>query len=163
MKLTLDNLRKSGGFVAARPVEREISWKHGGDDFTATVFVKPLSYASAVSDIVASRTGGDSLASRIAMCIVDEDGLPIFDPADITGLDADGNPVLAVDEEGKPIQKVDSSNKPLFDAAGEPVYEEQGPLNHALTMALLTVIGEVTQLGKPPAKSTKKKSSGTNS
>lgn len=116
MKLSIDSLTKVGAFTGA-PVEREITWKQGKDEFTATVYVRPLSFKSAVSDLRAITGEGDAIAGRIAASICDEKGEPVFTPADITG---------------------------ESDAA-------RGPLNGNLTMALLTVIGEVNGLGKNTA------------
>ena len=129
MDLSINSLKDLGAFTGA-PVEREITWKQGDDDLTATVYVRPLSYSSAVGDIVAARTNGDPVASRIAHSIVDKQGKPVFTPEDITG-------------EADP---------------------DRGPLDGQLTMALLTVIGEVNGLGKQQAKkSAAKKSSGASS
>lgn len=84
MLLTLDGLKEMGAFTGA-PVERQVTWQQGGEDLSATVFVRPLSYHSAVSDI-ASRGGAvDAVAGRIASCIVDAEGRPVFTVADITG------------------------------------------------------------------------------
>lgn len=88
MKLTADILAAHGGYVPRQAVEKEIKWKHEGETFKATVNVLPLSYATAKSDIVASQLKTDPLAARIAHCIVDDQGNPMFTVADITG-DAD--------------------------------------------------------------------------
>ncbi|WP_313135550.1 phage tail assembly chaperone family protein, TAC [Stutzerimonas nitrititolerans] len=116
MKLTLDTLKQAGAFTGA-PVEREITWKQGEKELTATVYVRPLSYKSAVSDLYGTTGGRDPVAGRIAACICDETGAPVFTPEDITG-DAD---------------------------------PERGPLDGSLTVALLSVIGEVAGLGKTPS------------
>lgn len=84
MKLTLDSLKQHGSFTG-RPVEKEISWKQGDDEITATVFVRPLGYYTARSDILAVGGKIDGVAGRIAASICDEDGQPVFTPADITG------------------------------------------------------------------------------
>lgn len=80
MTLSLDSLKEQGAFTGA-PVEKEITWTSGGGEHTATVFVRKLSYAAAVSDI----TSKDAIAGRIASSIVDENGKPIFTVADVTG------------------------------------------------------------------------------
>lgn len=116
MQLSIDNLKQMGAFTGA-PVEREITWKQGDQEHTATVFVRPLSYLSAKSDLLAMGGKGDAVAGRIAASICDEEGNPVFTPEDITG-------------------EADS---------------ERGPLDGNLTMALLTVIGEVNGLGKTPS------------
>ncbi len=85
MKLSVETLAASGGFVSRKPVEETIQWTHEGEDFEATVYVLPLSYATAKSDIVASQLQTDPLAARIAHCIVGEDGSPVFTVGDITG------------------------------------------------------------------------------
>lgn len=84
MKLTLDNLKQAGAFTGA-PVEREITWKQGDQELTATVYVRPLSYKSAVSDLMAGKGDRDPVAGRIAACICDENGNPVFTAEDITG------------------------------------------------------------------------------
>jgi hypothetical protein len=83
VSLTLAGLVEMGAFTGA-PVEREIEWKQKDKDLKATVFVRPLSYSSAVSDIK-SLSSGDPVAGRIAACICDEKGEPVFTSADITG------------------------------------------------------------------------------
>lgn len=83
MLLSIESLQEAGAFTGA-PVEREITWKQAGKELAATVFVRPLSYWSAVSDIVTTREG-DPVAGRIAACICDANGKPVFTPADITG------------------------------------------------------------------------------
>lgn len=113
MQLSIDSLKQMGAFTGA-PVEREITWKQGGDELTATVYVRPLSYLSARADLAALTGKSDGVAGRIAACICDQEGKPVFTPADITG-------------EADP---------------------ERGPLDGNLTMALLSVIGEVNGLGK---------------
>jgi hypothetical protein len=87
MSLSIDSLREMGAFTGA-PVEREITWKQGDKELTATVYVRPLSYRSAVSDLRAVTDHGDPVAGRIAACICDEHGKHVFTPEDITG-DAD--------------------------------------------------------------------------
>ena len=84
MQLTLDNLKAAGAFTGA-PVQREISWKQGDTELNATVFVRPLSYRSAVADIKAVNGNTEAVAGRIAACICDEKGGPVFTVADITG------------------------------------------------------------------------------
>lgn len=113
MQLSIQGLKELGAFTGA-PVEKEITWKQGDKEHTATVFVRPLSYRSTVSDLLAHRENGDAVAGRIASCICDAEGVPVFTPGDITG-DADPS---------------------------------RGPLDGNLTMALLSAIGEVNNLGK---------------
>jgi len=132
MDLTLDSLKEAGAFTGA-PVEKEIKWEMNGQEHAATVYVRRLSYDSAISDIMALRNNGDAVAGRIASCILGPDGKgglkPIFTPGDITGLTPDGTPIKVKDAEGNEV--------------------ERGPLNAELTLALLQVIGEVNSLGKP--------------
>lgn len=84
MILTLEGLKEVGAFTGA-PVEKSIKWKQGDKDLEATVYVRPLSYRSAVSDLAAMGGKVDGVAGRIAACICDENGRPIFTAADITG------------------------------------------------------------------------------
>lgn len=93
MSLSIDSLKDMGAFTGA-PVEREITWKQGEKEMTATTYVRPLSYLSARSDIVAATAKTDGMAGRIAACICDENGKAVFTPADITGeADPDRGPL----------------------------------------------------------------------
>lgn len=113
MSLSLDALNKMGAFSGA-PVKKEIIWKSEGEEHKIDVYVRRLSYKTAVSDIKSINGSIDAIAGRIANCICDEKGKAVFTPEDITG-------------EADP---------------------QRGPLDHNLTMSLLTVIGEVNSLGK---------------
>jgi len=84
MQLSIDSLKQVGAFTGA-PVEREITWKQGGQELTATVYVRPLSYLSAKADLAALTGKSDGVAGRIASCICDAEGKPVFTPEDITG------------------------------------------------------------------------------
>jgi hypothetical protein len=127
MSLSVDSLQRSGGFAGA-PVKREVTWVAGGETHTADVYVRRLSYQSAVSDIEAYVTSGDIAAARIAKCILDENGNPVFEVHDVTGIYEDGTPVMTEDEEGNSV--------------------ERGGMVSSLVMALLAVIGDVNDLGK---------------
>lgn len=128
MLLTIDNLKQAGAFTG-RPIKREVSWMNGDQELKFDVYVRPLSYYSAVSDLLAIRGSGDSTAGRIASCICDENGIPVFKQEDVTGIKPDGSPVMWINPE-----------------TGEE--EPRGPMSDNLTMALLTVIGEVNRSGK---------------
>lgn len=84
MQLSVSSLKETGGFVGA-PVEREVTWNMEGQDYTATVHVRPLSYKSAVAELTAIAGNSDAIAHRIASCICDAEGNPVFTPEDITG------------------------------------------------------------------------------
>lgn len=84
MKLSIDTLKKAGAFTG-RPVEKEITWKQGEDEFTATVYIRPLGYHTAMTDVMAASGRLDGVAGRIAASICDEEGKPVFKPQDITG------------------------------------------------------------------------------
>ncbi|WKT59105.1 phage tail assembly chaperone family protein, TAC [Microbulbifer thermotolerans] len=84
MELSIDALQQVGAFTGA-PVQRQIRWRQGENEFEATVYVRRLSYKTAVSDLQAARGNGDAVAGRIAACIVDAKGKPVFTPEDITG------------------------------------------------------------------------------
>lgn len=83
-QLSIESLKQMGAFTGA-PVEKEITWKQGDQELTATVYVRPLSYLSAKSDLMAIGGKTDVLAGRIASSICDAEGKPIFTPEDITG------------------------------------------------------------------------------
>jgi len=113
MKLTIENLKNLGAFTG-RPVEREIEWQQGENTFKATVFIRPMGYQTATSDIMATVGKIDGIAGRIAASVCDEEGKPVFTIGDITG-------------EADP---------------------DRGPLDGALTVALLLAIQDVNDLGK---------------
>lgn len=84
MILTLDSLKQAGAFTGA-PVERSIKWKQGDTELEATVYVRPLGYRAAVTDLAAAGGRVDPVAGRIAASICDAEGKPVFTAADITG------------------------------------------------------------------------------
>lgn len=84
MQLSIDSLKEMGAFTGA-PVEKEITWKQGDRELTATVYVRPLSYKAAISDLQALSGKVDGVAGRIAASICDEHGKAVFTPGDITG------------------------------------------------------------------------------
>ncbi|HHF7996729.1 phage tail assembly chaperone family protein, TAC [Escherichia coli] len=84
MQLTLDNLKKAGAFTG-RPIEKEITWKQGEEELTATVFIRPAGYHAATQGIQASAGKIDGVAGYIAAAVCDEAGNPIFTAKDITG------------------------------------------------------------------------------
>ncbi|MBI46760.1 MAG: phage tail protein [Marinobacter sp.] len=94
MDLTLDALKDMGAFTGA-PVEKEIVLKKdGNEEKTATVYVRKLSYYSAVSDIKSLNAKSDAVAGRIASAICDKEGKQVFAPGDITGeADPDRGPL----------------------------------------------------------------------
>ncbi len=139
MKLTIETLQKAGSFTG-RPVEKKITWVQGGETITATVFVRPLGYQTAVSDVFARAGKQDGLAGRIAAAICDEDGNPVFTVMDITHGPLDKEELAKNPESTKRI----------------------GALDGELSVALLTAIYEVNNLGKTTSSPTST-SSGTNS
>lgn len=109
--LSVDSLKEMGAFTG-RPTEKQITWKHDGEEVSATVFIRPLSYKTALSDIRSAHEKSDALAGRIASCVCDAEGNPVFTAADITG-DADpergpldGNLTFAL------LQAIDEVNRP---------------------------------------------------
>lgn len=126
MQLTVDSLKKSGGF-AGGPVKREVEWVNNGETVKAEVWIRPMSYHTAVKDISSYQSGSDIIAHRLALCICHEDGSPVFQVSDITGYDDEGKPIK-VKENGKMV--------------------ERGPLNKELSDALMVLVSEVSGLGK---------------
>lgn len=84
MKLSVGSLQELGAFAGA-PVEKEIEWSQGEKKFKVKTFIRKLSYRSAVADLNAAARSGDMVAGRIASCICDENGKPVFEVGDITG------------------------------------------------------------------------------
>ncbi|MNM24924.1 hypothetical protein D3C81_353640 [compost metagenome] len=84
IELSIAGLAQAGAFTG-RPVEKTINWRQGAEDLSATVFVRPLGYQAAVSEVMAHGGKHDHVAGRIAASICDEAGKAIFTVADITG------------------------------------------------------------------------------
>ena len=77
MKLNLDSLKQVGAFTG-RPVEKEITWKQGDKEITATVYIRPMGYHDAVSNVLSAVGKIDGIAGRIAASICDENGAPLL-------------------------------------------------------------------------------------
>jgi len=133
MKLTLESLREIGAFTGG-PVRRDVEWIQNGEKVSAEVYIRPMSYHTAVKDIATAGGGGDILAQRIASCVCHEDGSPAFRVSDITGIDAEGKPIM-IEVKG--------------------VLMERGAFNKSLSDALIFLIGEVSGLGKKKSSTTK--------
>ena len=84
MELTLDALKEMGAFTGA-PVKKEIVWQQRDVEHRADVFVRRLSYHSTVAELLSISGKSDAVAGRIAACICDAEGNPIFTAKDITG------------------------------------------------------------------------------
>lgn len=123
MNLDLNTLKETNAFSGA-PVKQQVTWRVGENEYTADVWVRRLSYYSAMNDIKVIGRELDIAASRIASCIVDEAGKPVFKISDITGVYEDGAPVL--DEKGK----------------------ERGAMCADLVNELIVLISEVNDLKK---------------
>ena len=129
MTLDLAAVLEAGAFTG-RPVKREIEWFSGGETHTAHVFVRSLSYADTVADIKAANDDEDLIgASRIARCICDSEGNPVFEVSDVTGVYDNGDPVMWLN----PKTNDD---------------EPRGGMCNSLVIALLDAIGQVNDLGK---------------
>ena len=80
----------ANAFLPISTVKKEISFidLKTGETHTADVYVKPLSYASAVQDILSAGANADqAIARRIAYSIRNDKGEPIFTEGQITGAD----------------------------------------------------------------------------
>lgn len=119
MNLTIENLKQMGAFTGS-PIEKEIKWMQGEDELTATVYVRRMSYRSAIEDLNSLAKKTEAAAGRIASSICDETGKPVFTADDV----ADG-----------PVVNSETG-------------ERAGPLCSELTWALLSVIAEVNSAGK---------------
>lgn len=128
MQLNISNLTKMGAFTGA-PVEKEITWKQDGQELKATVYIRPLGYRSAVSDVLSATGKVDGVAGRIAASICDKEGEPVFTVMDITH---------------GPIDPEELAKDPQ-------TTKRLGALDGALTVALLVAIQEVNGLGKTKA------------
>ena len=84
MDLNMNSLSEKGGFVGP-PVKKEIEWEQDGEMLKATTYVRKLSYKSVYSDVHADGQADLIVAGRIAACICDAEGKPVFSAGDITG------------------------------------------------------------------------------
>lgn len=85
MKLNLQTLAEHGG-TAGKPVEKQITVHDAqGQEVTFTVYVRPMSFRTALSDIDRYGNKADAVAGRIASSICDENGQDVFTPEDVTG------------------------------------------------------------------------------
>lgn len=126
MQLTVDAIKDSG--FAGGLVEKTIEWVNPqGDELSAQTWIRPMSYHTSVNDAKAFQEGSSYLATRIARHVCMEDGSPVFRVEDITGIDAEGNPIM-VKKDGKKV--------------------ERGGICKSLNDALLSAINEVSGLGK---------------
>lgn len=92
MQLNVEELKKQGAFVSNKPIKRTIKWCNiDGEEFQADTYIKQLSYYSAISEAKAFNSGDDLTAQRIVGSICHEDGSPVFQMSDITGI-KDGEP-----------------------------------------------------------------------
>jgi len=81
-ELTLDN---AGAFTGSL-IKKSITWTMGGEEHTATVYVRPLSYQAAIADLNALRDQDGATAARISCSICNAKGERIFPtPGHITG------------------------------------------------------------------------------
>lgn len=85
MNLSISKLKEMGAFAPTQLVKESVTFNNGQEDVTFEVYIRPLSYKTALSEIVASRDSQDALAARIAASVCDEDGNAVFTVGDITG------------------------------------------------------------------------------
>ncbi|MDW5376841.1 phage tail assembly chaperone family protein, TAC [Halomonas sp. HP20-15] len=84
MELSIESLQKEGAFTGP-PVKRTVTWHQAGEEKKADVYVRPLSYHSATSDLATLKAEKSAAAGRIAACVCKADGTPVFTIPDITG------------------------------------------------------------------------------
>lgn len=80
-RISLTDL-KASAFVGA-PVLKTVTFVRDGEEFETDVYIRRLSYQSAVNDSKAYAANADAfVAGRIAACVLNEDGTPLFDSVD---------------------------------------------------------------------------------
>lgn len=84
MDLNIASLKAAGAFISA-PQKKEVSWHANGKPQKATVYVLQESFISLTQRWDAQDRGGDLAAQRIASCITDKDGVPVFTVEDVVG------------------------------------------------------------------------------
>lgn len=96
MELSIETLKAAGAFVGPL-VLKDITWHSNGEQHTATIYVRPSSYATITRDWAAEREGREGTAARIANSICKKDGQPVFTAMDIEGNDAEGRGALCAE------------------------------------------------------------------
>jgi hypothetical protein len=96
MDLSIASLKAAGAFIAP-PVKKDITWHAEGKPQQATVYVLQESFISLTQRWDAQERGGDLAAQRIASCITDKDGKPVFTVADIVGAPETGHGPLSAE------------------------------------------------------------------
>jgi hypothetical protein len=84
MDLNIASLKAAGAFIAA-PQRKEVTWHANGKPQKATVYVLQESFISLTERWDAQDRGGDLAAQRIASCITDKNGVPVFTLEDVVG------------------------------------------------------------------------------
>jgi hypothetical protein len=84
MDLNIASLKAAGAFISA-PQKKEVSWHANGKPQKANVYVLQESFISLTQRWDAQDRGGDLAAQRIASCITDKDGVPVFTVEDVVG------------------------------------------------------------------------------
>jgi hypothetical protein len=84
MDLTIASLKAAGAFIS-EPQKKEVSWHANGNPQKATVYVLQESFISLTQRWDAQDRGGDLAAQRIASCITDKNGVPVFTVEDVVG------------------------------------------------------------------------------
>lgn len=79
------NLKDFDGAFVGQPVKKTIKFKIGNAEYEGEVYVRPLSYKTAVSDIMSLSGDSNVLPARIEACICDEHGEPLYTAGDVTG------------------------------------------------------------------------------
>ena len=142
-KISLKAL-KALAFVGA-PLLKTINYVIDGEEFEFDVYIRRFGYQAAVNHGKASLAEGDSYAAgRIAACILNVDGSPMFESSD--HVEGKGKWALVLDENGAPLPNQDP---------------ELGGLTESLTFALHGAILEVNTVGK--SNLTTSQNSGANS
>lgn len=84
-ELSMKFLQSHNAFTG-RPVKKTVTWiSPKGTECTATTYIRPVGYQSAVGDLLATGGHRDPLASRIVAHICDESGNPVFTYEDVIG------------------------------------------------------------------------------
>lgn len=84
MDLNIASLKAAGAFISG-PQKKEVSWHANGKPQKATVYVLQESFISLTQRWDAQDRGGDLAAQRIASCITDKNGVPVFTVEDVVG------------------------------------------------------------------------------
>jgi hypothetical protein len=117
--LTIASLIAAGAFTGA-PVKQEITWKSGGKENKATIYVRPASYTTVTQEWKGAHESQDAIAGRIAGYICDAQGDQIFTVNDVLGKAEEGRGELCAELTIALFSAINTVNNPAASQEKKP-------------------------------------------